>query len=97
MAKRRYSAEFRAALNKQIEASGYSAEQVAEYLRVSAQVLNDWLQESGDECPRRTNDNNTIEGIRAELARAKAELRLANEERQILRKIAMLYANKRQR
>lgn len=96
MAKRRYSAEFRAALNKQIEASGYSAEQVAEYLRVSAQVLNDWLQESGDETPRRNYNNNTVEGIRAELARAKAELQLAKEERDILRKIARLHTNERQ-
>lgn len=90
--KPRHTAEFRAALNKQIEEAGYSPEEIAKYLRVSAQVLADWLQESDDEIHRR--HTTTIGDIRAELARAKAELKLAKEEREILRKIAALYANK---
>lgn len=91
--KPRHTPEFRAALNKQIKQSGYSPEEIAKYLRVSAQVLVDWLQESDEEIHGRYTT--TIGDIRSELARAKAELKLAKEEREILRKISALYAKKK--
>lgn len=90
MSGKRYTEEFRAEAVKQVIERGYSVQEVAKHLDVSAHSLYKWVRAvrgSGN-----VKQANELEDMRSENARLKAELRRAEEERDILKKAARYFA-----
>ncbi len=90
MKRPRYTVEFKKEAVKQVIERGYSQKDVADNLGVSAPSLFRWIKEYGGERPH----GNTKEVDKdAEIARLKAQLKRTEEERDILKKAAVFFAN----
>lgn len=87
---KRYTAEFRAEALKQVTERGYPVAEVAKRLGVSGHSLYAWLRDAG--VSRQAKQVKEDIDLRAENARLKAELRRAEEERDILKKAAAYFA-----
>lgn len=86
----RYTEEFKKEAVKQIVERGYKVKDVAENLGVSQPSLNRWMKQfAGD----RPHDNTKAVDKDAEIARLKAKLKQTEEERDILKKAAVYFAN----
>jgi len=90
MSSKRYPEEFRAEAVKQIIDRGYSVQEVSRRLGVSTHSLYKWLKASGRWGEKAQTDE--MEAMRRENLRLKAELKRAEEERDILKKAAAYFA-----
>ena len=90
MSSKRYPEEFRAEAVKQIIDRGYSVQEVSRRLGVSTHSLYKWLKASGRWGDQVQTDE--MEAMRQENLRLKAELKRAEEERDILKKAAAYFA-----
>ena len=86
MANRKYSDEFIAEAVQQVRERGYSAHEVAKRLGISPKTMYRWLKSS------RGENTSEMDAMRREVARLKAELKRAEEERDILKKAAAYFA-----
>ena len=85
----RYSAEFKAEAVKQVSERGHGVLEVAKRLGMSDKSLYLWVRLAKDQLGVGTGENTTL---KAEVSRLKAELKRANEERDILKKAATYFA-----
>ena len=90
MSSKRYPEEFRAEAVKQIIDRGYSVQEVSQRLGVSTHSLYNWLKASGRWGEQVQTDE--MDAVRRENLRLKAELKRAEEERDILKKAAAYFA-----
>ncbi len=90
MRSKRYGAEFKAEAVKQVTERGYKVAEVAERLGVSIHSLYAWLREVGVSRTARKAEGEV--DLQRENARLRAELRRAEEERDILKKAAAYFA-----
>lgn len=87
---KQYDDEFRAEAVKQVIDKGYSVNDVSKRLGVSAQSLYKWVKAAS---PTRENElEREISETKRENLRLKAELRRAQEDRDILKKAAAYFA-----
>ena len=84
---KRYSEEFRAEAIKQVTERGYTVKEVARRIGISADTLYKWVGGVRKHRVKQADDE-----LRAENARLKAELKRAEEERDILKKAAAYFA-----
>jgi transposase len=89
MKRMRYAAEFKAEAVKQVIDRGHGVVQVANRLGVSDKSLYLWVRLAKDQPGALGGDGAQL---RAEVLRLKAELKRANEERDILKKAATYFA-----
>lgn len=89
MTRARYPAEFKAEAVRQVTDRGHGVVDVAKRLGVSDKSLYLWLRLAREQ--QGTGGGETTQ-LRAEVARLKAELKRANEERDILKKAATYFA-----
>ena len=85
--RRRFTAEFKAEAIKQVTERGYSVAEVSERLGVSTKSLYLWLRKSNA-----STKDWKINDSQLEIARLKAALKRAEEERDILKKAAAYFA-----
>lgn len=85
----RYPAEFKAEAVKQVIERGYGVVDVAKRLGVSDKSLYLWVRLAQEQQGVGNGENATL---KAEVLRLKAELKRANEERDILKKAATYFA-----
>ena len=90
MASKRFTDEFKAEAVKQGSERGYPVTEVAERLGVSSHSLYGWLRERG--ISREVRKAKKSVDLVQENARLRAELRRAEEERDILKKASALLA-----
>jgi len=90
MSGKRYTDEFKAEAIKQVIERGYTVKEVAEHLGVSSHSLYEWVRRARGKQRGRKGDE--LDLMREENARLKAELRRAEEERDILKKAAAYFA-----
>ena len=90
MTSKRYNEEFRAEAIKQIIDRGYSVQEVSQRLGVSTHSLYKWLKASGRWGNEAQGDE--MNAMRQENLRLKAELKRAEEERDVLKKAAAYFA-----
>ena len=91
MTRQRFTPEFKAEAIKQITERGYSVKDVSERLGVSDHSLYNWLKQhkqAANPDPLITQQHD----LAVENARLKAELKRAEEERDILKKAAAYFA-----
>jgi transposase len=85
--RRKFTAEFKAEAIKQVTERGYSVAEVSDRLGVSTKSLYLWLRKANASTKdRKINDS------QLEIARLKAALKRAEEERDILKKAAAYFA-----
>jgi len=89
MSSKRYTEEFKNEAVKQVTERGYSVAEVAARLGTTTHSLYNWLKRYGPQSPRQANQIDD----QAEIARLKSELRRVTEERDILKKAAVYFAN----
>lgn len=87
---KRYTEEFKKEAVKQVLDRGYSQKEVAANLGVSQPSLKRWIKEYGGDRP---HGNTKVVDKDAEIARLKAKLKQTEEERHILKKAAVYFAN----
>ena len=89
-----YSAEFKEEAVRQVLDRGYSVKEVSDRLGVSAHSLYKWVKavKPGSETQR---DQELLRANR-EILKLRAELRRAEEERDILKKAAAYFARERE-
>jgi transposase len=87
MANRRYPDEFKAEAVKQVRERGYSVQEVAKRIGVSAKSLYGWVKAS-----RSDKATGALDSVRRENLRLKAELKRVEEERDILKKATAYFA-----
>jgi transposase len=93
MGHQRYSKEFKAEAVRQVIERGYPVSDVAARVGVSAHSLYKWTRAAR---PTKTErQSSDLDTAKAEIARLKADLRRAEEERDILKKAAAYFANER--
>ena len=85
----RYPAEFKAELVKQVTERGHGVADVAKRLGMSDKSLYLWVRVAKDQQGVGNSENASL---KAEVSRLKAELKRANEERDILKKAATYFA-----
>ena len=90
MSSKRYPEEFRSEAVEQIIDRGYSVQEVSKRLGVSTYSLYKWLRASGRWGKKSQTDE--MDTMRQENLRLKAELKRAEEERDILKKAAAYFA-----
>jgi transposase len=90
MASKRFTDEFKAEAVKQVTERGYPVSEVAERLGMSTHSLYAWLREQG--VSRQVRSAQKTDDLVQENARLRAELRRAEEERDILKKAAAYFA-----
>jgi transposase len=90
MTNKRFTDEFKAEAVKQVSERGYPVAEVAERLGVSSHSLYAWLREQG--VSRNARKAHKEVDLVQENARLRAELRRAEEERDILKKAAAYFA-----
>lgn len=90
MTSKRFGAEFKAEAVKQVTERGYKVAEVSKRLGVSTHSLYGWLREVGVGRTARRAEN--ASDLEKENARLRAELRRAEEERDILKKAAAYFA-----
>uniref|UniRef100_UPI001BCDFE0D transposase n=1 Tax=Pseudoxanthomonas japonensis TaxID=69284 RepID=UPI001BCDFE0D len=93
MASKRFTDEFKAEAVKQVSERGYPVTEVAERLGVSSHSLYGWLRERG--ISREVRKAKKSVDLVQENARLRAELRRAEEERDILKKAAVSSTRRR--
>jgi transposase len=86
-----YSDEFKREAVKQVVEGGHQVRDVAKRLGVSDKSIYTWLKESPGRS-RAAKQAESLEGLRSEVGRLKAELKRTKEERDILRKAAAYFA-----
>ena len=89
MSNKRYTEEFKIAAVQQVVDRGYSVAEVARRIGVTAHSLYAWKKKYG---PDSTEHLEQTENER-EIRRLKKELRRVTEERDILKKAAVYFAN----
>ncbi len=90
MKRPRYTEEFKREAVKQVLERGYKQKDVAENLGISAPSLLKWIKDfRGDNSSGAKNQ----EDHKTEIAKLKADLRRVTEERDILKKAAVFFAN----
>lgn len=90
MAKARFTDEFKKEAVKQVTERGYKRIEVAEHLGVSVASIQRWIKEFAGDIPHgnsKSSDKDT------EIAKLKADLKRVTEERDILKKAAVFFAN----
>ena len=85
----RYPAEFKAEAVKQVTERGHGVVDVAKRLGMSDKSLYLWVRLAQQQQGVGNGENTTL---KAEVFRLKAELKRANEERDILKKAATYFA-----
>lgn len=85
----RFTAQFKAEAIKQVLDRGHSVLDVSKRLGVSDKSLYLWLRQAKDQQGAANGDLATL---KLEVARLKAELKRASEERDILKKAAAYFA-----
>lgn len=88
MSGKRYSEEFKIEAVGQVTDRGYSVSEVATRLGITTKSLYDWIKRYGDDQAQHVQ----ISDQHKEIRRLKAELRRAEEERDILKKAAKYFA-----
>lgn len=89
MKRARYPAEFKAEAVKQVTDRGHGVVEVAKRLGISDKSLYLWVRLSKEQ--QGVGSGETA-AMRTEIGRLKAELKRANEERDILKKAATYFA-----
>jgi transposase len=89
MKRARYPVEFKAEAVKQVTDRGHGVVEVAQRLGVSDKSLYQWVRQSKEQ--QGVGSGETA-AMRVEIVRLKAELKRANEERDILKKAATYFA-----
>ena len=89
MKRARYPAEFKAEAVKQVTDRGHGVVEVAKRLGISDKSLYLWVRLSKEQ--QGVGGSETA-AMRTEIGRLKAELKRANEERDILKKAATYFA-----
>ena len=92
MSRKRYSEEFKKEAVKQITEGGYAVADVARRLGTTTHSLYTWRQKYTANTPQTVADNKQ----QAEINRLKSELKRVTEERDILKKAAVYFANESQ-
>jgi transposase len=90
MTNKRFTDEFKAEAVKQVSERGYPVTEVAERLGAASHSLYAWLRERGVSRDARKAQREV--DLVQENARLRAELRRAEEERDILKKAAAYFA-----
>ena len=90
MAKARYAEEFKLEAVRQVVERGYSVPDVSKRLGVSIQSLYKWIKQYSPDATERVEEE--LREVRKDNLRLKAELRRAQEERDILKKAAAYFA-----
>ena len=85
----RYPAEFKAEAVKQVTERGHGVVEVAKRLGMSDKSLYLWVRQAKEQPGVGSGENASL---KAEVSRLKAELKRANEERDILKKAATYFA-----
>ena len=85
----RYPAEFKAEAVKQVSERGHGVVDVAKRLGMSDKSLYLWVRQAQEQQGSTGGD---MAQLRAEVSRLKADLKRANEERDILKKAATYFA-----
>lgn len=85
----RYPAEFKAEAVRQVTDRGHGVVEVAQRLGVSDKSLYLWVRLAKEQ---QSGTGSDTAQLKAEVARLKAELKRANEERDILKKAATYFA-----
>jgi len=88
MSGKRYSEEFKIEAVKQVTERKYPVLQVASRLGVTSKSVYDWINRYGDDQVQHVQ----ITDQQKEIRRLKAELKRAEEERDILKKAAAYFA-----
>ena len=89
MTSKRYTEEFKIEAVKQVTDRGYSVADVAKRLGTTTHSLYAWMKRYGKPSPQQANRPDD----KAEIAKLKSELRRVTEERDILKKAAVYFAN----
>ena len=91
MSNQRYTPEFKDEAVRQVTERGYSVAEVAERLGVSAHSLHKWVKAIK---PDKLNAQAAeLNDAKKEILKLRAELRRAEEERDILKKAARYFAS----
>lgn len=90
MGRSMYTDEFKMEAAKQVTERGYSVADVAKRLGVSPKSLYQWVRKFGGEAASR--EAAELATLRDENRRLKAQLKRAEEERNILKKAAAYFA-----
>jgi transposase len=86
-----YSDEFKDEAVKQVLEEGYPVQEVAKRLGVSSKSIYTWLRERAGRT-RAVKNAETVDSLKGQLAKLKAELKRTQEERDILKKAAAYFA-----
>lgn len=90
MSKQRFTPEFKDEAVRQITERGYAVSEVSERLGVSAHSLYKWVKAVK---PNKTEQSNReLVEARSEVLKLRAQLRRAEDERDILKKAAAYFA-----
>ena len=89
MSGKRYPEEFKIEAVKQVTDRGYKIGEVAKRLGVTTKSLHDWIKRYGD----LGSQHQAIASHQKEIRHLKAELRRAEEERDILKEAAACFAS----
>jgi transposase len=91
MGQRRYTEEFKAEAVRQVIERGYPVADVAARVGVSVHSLYKWTRAAR---PTKAEQQSTeLDEAQGQIAKLKADLRRAEEERDILKKAAAYFAN----
>ena len=90
MSQQRYSPEFKDEAVRQVTERGYSVQEVAARIGVSAHSLYKWVRAVKPD--KREEQNEELLEAKRENLKLRAKLRRAEEERDILRKAAAYFA-----
>jgi len=90
MSNQKYSAEFREEAVRQVIDRGYAVKDVARNLGVAPANLYKWVKQTKP-TPEKRRDDELLEAKR-DVLKLKAQLRRAEEERDILKKAAAYFA-----
>ena len=90
MGNRKYTPEFKAEAVRQVLERGYTVVEVATRLGISNQSLYQWARAARPNQEEQRDDD--LAQARRDIAKLKADLRRAEEERDILKKAAAYFA-----
>jgi len=86
-----FTQEFKDSAVKQVVEGGYPPKEVADRLGVSAKSIYNWVRQR-NKVPSQGHHTETIETLREDVKKLKAELKRTQEERDILKKAAAYFA-----